>query len=145
MVSLTVFFIAITTFLTYEGQTLDIDDRKWFIHRSLNYVKAAQCIDFALLTISISVLQYFLGKQGRIQGQSDAFQSERCYLITILIVFDLTFIGRFIFAYYYWDMDFKKVYTVMMSILSGLVFDVIPICLILLIHSRNHRDSNEAI
>ena len=66
-----------------------------------------------------------------------AFMSEKRTLLTILIIFDLTYIVRAI-----WDNVFNGQIEAAMArtittILCGAVFDLMPTALILLLHSKN--------
>ena len=99
-----------------------------------------QITDFTLLTTSIGVLFYLLAQQEKFMNSKETFRKERCLLLTILIVFDLSFVIRALYDDVLAEdlrskgKDFAN--TVLVTF-TGTVCDFIPISLILYLHGQN--------
>ena len=67
------------------------------------------------------------------------FRRERNAILTILVIFDLTYAFRAIYDIIYAkfnDFNFSMALSV---VVVPFFFDLVPICLVLLIHSRNFK------
>ena len=110
-----------------------------------------QVTDFVLLTSSIIVILYFLSKQELETEDMAVFKREKCTLLTILIIFDISFVLRFVTDIFTSHASRNFEYDMLPTInaiVTPQVCDLIPICCILYIHSRNFKaikDSSDAV
>ena len=93
-----------------------------------------------MLTASISFLVYLIHKQSKLEEQKHEFKQETCRLFLILFTFDLTYLARLVFdkliiKYF----QTENLALTLVRIWIGLVFDILPVALILYIHSQNFR------
>lgn len=71
----------------------------------------------------------------------DIFRGERVTFIVMLLIFNLANILRAIYAYFvYQNLGDGKVALKVCNILAGAIFDLLPISLILFVHTRNFSD-----
>lgn len=70
---------------------------------------------------------------------SKCFERERRTLLAILIIFDLSFILRATYNEIYVRSEFAYFTACLTNILSGSIFDLLPISLILFIHNHNFK------
>ena len=104
------------------------------------YVIGQLIVDFCLLTSSIMILFYLLGKQQEtLENNSSLFRRERAIIALILIIFDLSFILRAIFDSFLVTKAVDKFFLSVINIFSALIFDILPICLILFFHTQNFQ------
>ena len=108
----------------------------------LNYVLALQITILTLMTCSITYLFIVLRKQQKSMklqtGQRDQFRREKCILLVVLIIFDLSYALR---AFYESTveqhfLDHRYIYSVCNITVDALP-DLVPILLILILHHTN--------
>ena len=104
-----------------------------------NAVIVFQITDFVCLTLSISILIYLLHRAKKYEENRQTFRREKTALFIILISFDLSFILRFCSDRYLNKVEQHYMANVIFIILSGPIFDILPVSLILLIHSSNFK------
>ena len=133
VLAMTVTFIVLDITLTYSEK----------LHFSKQYndygVLAFQITDFTLMTTSIGILFYLLFKQEKHMGAKEAFRKERALLLSILIVFDLSFVMRALFddlMLEHLNNSGKIFLNTVLVTFTGL-FDFVPIGLILYLHGKN--------
>ena len=100
------------------------------------------------MTVSIFVLIYQLRKKSTFEFQKETFKCEKFFIIAILILFDLSFIIRYIMSKYIGQgitaiaeesSDGFQMPVIIMIVFGNLFFDILPISLILFIHSYNFK------
>ena len=121
--------------------TYNYEERHEFSMQFNNYgVLTFQIIDFTLLSTSTGILFYLLTKQEKYMDSKETFRKERCLLLTILIVFNLSFVMRALYddliAIDLKDAGDDFANAVMLTF-TGTVFDFVPISLILYLHGKN--------
>ena len=110
------------------------------------YVPILQVTVISLLTVSISVIFYYLSKTESMTEDISAFRLEKRILITILLIFDSSYVLRLIYdiilahqtnqIFHYIQYDYWQI--ICMVVMPN-VFDLIPISCILYIHARNFQ------
>lgn len=137
------FVIALGTIMLIKDMQTDSVERMQFGASSGKiFVYTMSAIDFAFLTSSISLLIYLLRKAAvTMEEQKQQFRQETLTLMTILIIFDLSFILRLItdIAMSSHHLEKLTVGLLVWLVFTGLIFDIIPVGLILLIHSRTFK------
>lgn len=94
-----------------------------------------------LLTTSLAVLFYQLHKlKPLLNEQAQIFRKERCQVLTMLCIFDLSCVLRGLFdrsisqqiknGHYSFGLLLAIIY-------SAVILDLLPICMVLLYHSKN--------
>lgn len=129
---------AATLFLTLQF-TENKDARRMFINAALKYyVLAMQIVDFTLLTCSIVIIFIYLSRQEAASEDARAFRREKRTLLTILLIFDSTYILRAIYDVLYVKQEnqYGMAWTIA-EVMTGNIFDLVPICCILFIHTQN--------
>ena len=66
----------------------------------------------------------------------DVFRSERCTMIALLLGYDVSYIVRFIYSALYPSMSYTVLFQ-FSDIFTGFILDLLPLSLILAIHSKN--------
>ena len=141
MILISAFLVFVIGFTILKQHNLDLDQRRKFIDSGLDsYTLTLQIIDFTFLTVSITLLLYLLNKQENFIDDKLAFKREKRTLIVILVLFDLTYVLLAIFdlCNNEWLGGSDSLGQMIRLLFSGLLFDFIPICLILFLHSRNN-------
>ena len=134
--------ISISAFLCLD-LTLNFEQRQKQMHQLILFTSLSlQIIDFSLLTSSICTLLWYIKKQAVQTGQSDTFKKEKVQLVTILILFDVSFVFRCLFDVWANNQGifFESNSNMQLSlalVLYPLFVEIIPIFLILLVHSHN--------
>ena len=67
----------------------------------LIWIAVSQAFEFCMLTTSISVLMFFISRLNKFESDKHAFKHEKIFLFAILIIFDISFIGRLIYDKYH--------------------------------------------
>ena len=71
------------------------------------------------------------------------FSKEACTLKTLLILFELSYLSRFIWDEYFDDaLFFRNYFTYCMGFDASLYIDVLPFIGLLLFHYKNFKQSN---
>ena len=92
------------------------------------------------MTASIVFLIKLLRRQAKYEEQKEVFRSETRFLMAILIIFDISFLLRLIT-----DITLMRPYQTynlpeaLLIVTTPLMFDILPVCLILQIHSCNFK------
>ena len=97
------------------------------------------CVDFTLLTLSLIAVFYYLSKQEKIADDIQAFKKEKCTLITILLIFDGSFIARVICNLLYSGALDLKSQDLYIFVIIPSFCDMFTICCILFFHMRNFK------
>ena len=96
------FALVITVVCIAIQLTKDLTFRINFSNKALSwFVTTMFSVDFTLLTLSLIAVFYYLSKQEKLAEDIQAFKKEKCTLITILLIFDSSFIARVIFNLLY--------------------------------------------
>ena len=77
-------------------------------------------------------------------ADSAAFNKEICILWVILSTFSITYFIRVIWSGFVVPHLSDEYYWILLEILLGLLYDLIPVTLVLFLHLRNFREKNEA-
>ena len=98
MIFTTCFAVSVVTIFTIWEHKLRLWDRVAHITSGLRYyVPTLQLIVICLLTVSISVIFYYLSKTESMTDDISAFRLEKRILITILLIFDSSYVLRLIY------------------------------------------------
>ena len=93
---------------------------------------------FSLLTISTAYLLYWLRLQAKFTRGLATFNKEMVTVAIILIVFDLTYLLRA--GWDHWGFEAESLFVIFsVTILLGVIFDIIPLSLIFYFHYKNFR------
>ena len=135
------YVFAMTIMLLVLDLKYNYEERQDFSKQFNDYgVLVFQITDFTLLTSSIGILFYLLAKQEKHMDSKETFRKERCLLLTILIVFNFSFVMRALYDDLLAE-DLKEAgddfANAVMLTFTGTVFDFIPISLILYLHGKN--------
>ena len=108
------------------------------------YVPAMQATDFALLTSSICAIFHYVNKTEETAEDKQLFKREKCTMLTILVIFDSSFVLRLItnLVIAQFAKDYEGEYKMGLCILSLILpqlWDVVPICCVLFIHMQNFK------
>ena len=97
-----------------------------------------------LLTVSTGLLINILRKQTALQSQNDKsmWGREILTLVTIMVIFDLSYVLRFFFDLFVKPGSKEYFEFVLILALSAIFFDIIPIGLILMFHMFNFKKEN---
>ena len=98
MIFTTCFAVSVVIIFTVWEHKLRFWDRVAHITSGLRYyVPTLQLTVICLLTISISVIFYYLSKTESMTDDISAFRLEKRILITILLIFDSSYVLRLIY------------------------------------------------
>jgi len=135
----TVFVLAAFSAFIAKDRRLGGDAREAFIDKYLvSYILSLQLIDFTLLSVSIRILFYYLSKYKQVADDKQAFNKERCTLLTILIIFDFSFVVRAA-----WDiayaafLDTDNCSNMILTMNVAVLCDLVPTCCVLYFHATN--------
>jgi len=103
------------------------------------YGVVLQAVASVLLTTSIVVLESYMKKQKELTGDTSVFRQERRTFFLVLWLFDISYLLRAIYSQVFFFDQIENFTALVLDLFIGILFDLIPLSMILYIHRRNFK------